>query len=69
MLLNKCYTPTSNYAPDAVELPVINLCPYCASECCEKDINLKLVEVPRMYIETVGFKDIEKGRVEGDWWT
>jgi hypothetical protein len=69
MLLNKCYTPTSNYAPDAVQLPVINLCPYCASECCEKDINLKLVEVPRMYIETVGFKDIEKGRVEGDWWT
>jgi hypothetical protein len=68
MLLNKGYTPVSNFAPDKVEEPVISLCSWCASECCENSTDLQLVEVPRTYIHNVGYHDIEKGRVTGAWW-
>jgi hypothetical protein len=65
MLLNKAYTTVDNYAAaEVLEPAVIAVCPWCATHWCEKRPRLKLVEVYRTYIQTVGFEHLEKDRLD-----
>jgi hypothetical protein len=68
MLLDKGYTPVDNYAPANVNLEVVNLCSWCAMQCCAGDQNLHLVEVPRVNVIATGWKHIKESREKGAWW-
>jgi hypothetical protein len=68
MLLDRGYTPVCNYAPKDLKLDVVNLCSWCAMQCCAGDQTLQLVHVPRVNIVATGWQHIKSARDKGAWW-
>jgi hypothetical protein len=61
LLMNKAYTSVDNYAAaEVLEPAVVAVCPWCAIDWCDKRPRLKLVEVYRSDIQTVGFEHLDR---------